>query len=124
MATQCLGTNKDSKPCSAAVWKDHLCRWHHPELEAQRQAERVAGGKARSNRSRAKRQLADQVMTISDLDGLLCVALKQVASGRMEPGVGSSMATIAKTIIAVRAAGDLEQRLQALEAANGEGRTA
>jgi nitrogenase subunit NifH len=76
---------------------------------------------ARSNKARARRQLAEQVLTISDLDALLCVALKQVASGRMEPGVGSAMATIAKTITTIRSTGDFEKRLEELERASGIG---
>jgi nitrogenase subunit NifH len=60
-------------------------------------------------------------MTIGDLDALLCVALKQVASGRMEPGVGSAMASIAKTITTIRSTGDFEKRLEALEQSAGVG---
>ncbi len=74
MDTGCTSPTKAGQPCSAAHYKDGYCRWHHPELEAQRQAERVAGGKARSNRARARKRLADQVMTIDDLDALLCAA--------------------------------------------------
>jgi len=66
---------------------------------------------------RARKQLADAVLTINDLDGLLCRALVQVAAGKMEPGVGSAMATIAKTITTIRTTGDFEKRLQELEQA-------
>jgi len=85
-------------------------------LESQRQAERASGGAARSNKARARKQLADAVLTINDLDGLLCRALVQVAAGKLEPGVGTSMAGIARTITTIRTASELESRLSALEA--------
>ncbi len=60
-------------------------------------------------------------MTIDDLDALLCSALVKVAGGRIEPGVGSAMATIAKTVVAIRQASELERRLEELERAAGIG---
>jgi hypothetical protein len=121
MDMKCKAPNRTGKPCSATHFRDGWCRWHHPELEGQRQAERAAGGQARSNKVRARKQLADAVLTINDLDGLLCRALVQVAGGRMEPGVGSSMAGIAKTVVAIRQASELERRLEELERAAGIG---
>ena len=117
MDRKCKAPNRAGGPCGAQHYRDGWCRWHHPELEAQRQAERAAGGHARSNKVRARRQLAEAVLTINDLDGLLCRALVQVAAGKMEPGVGSAMATIAKTITTIRTTGDFEKRLQELEQA-------
>jgi hypothetical protein len=54
-------------------------------------------------------------LTIDDLDALLCRALVQVAAGKMEPGVGTSMAGIARTVVAIRSTGELERRLEELE---------
>jgi hypothetical protein len=54
-------------------------------------------------------------LTIDDLDALLCRALVQVAGGHLEPGVGTSMATIAKTVVTIRSTGELERRLEELE---------
>ena len=121
MDRTCTSPNRAGGPCGAQHWKDGYCRWHHPELEAQRQAERAAGGAARTNKARARRQMAEAVMSIADLDGLLCRALIQVAGGKLDPGVGSSMATIAKTVVAIRTSGELEKRLDALEQAAGIG---
>jgi hypothetical protein len=41
----------------------------------------------------------------------------------MEPNIGTAAASLTRTIIAIRQAGEVETRLQALEAAS-EGRTA
>ena len=116
MPNQCKHPNRTGGPCGASHFRDGWCRWHHPDLESQRQAERAAGGAARSNKARARKQLADAVLTINDLDGLLCRALVQVAAGKLEPAVGTSMAGIARTITTIRTASELESRLSALEA--------
>ncbi len=76
---------------------------------------------ARLDRARARKQLAEQLMTIADIDALLCSALVRVAAGRLDPGVGTAMATISKTITTIRTAGDLERRLEELERAAGIG---
>ena len=121
MDRKCKAPNRAGGSCGATHFRDGFCRWHHPELEAQRQAERAAGGQARSNKARAQRQLRDAVLSIDDLDALLCRALVQVAAGKIEPGVGSAVATIAKTITGIRTAGELERRLEELERAAGIG---
>ena len=120
MASHCQGKNRDGAPCSAHVYEGETwCRWHDPARATERAAWSRKGGAARSNKARARRQLADAVLTINDLDGLLCRALVQVAAGKMEPGVGSSMAGIAKTVVAIRQASELERRLEELERAAG-----
>ncbi len=122
MATQCLGTNRDGGPCSAHVNEGRRwCQWHDPDRETERQEWRRRGGQRKSNKQRARKQLADQVMSIDDLDALLCAAIKRVAAGAMEPGVGSAMATIAKTIVGIRTASEMEKRIEVLEAAAGVG---
>ena len=121
MDTGCKEPTKAGKPCSAAQYKDGYCRWHHPDLVEQRRAERAAGGQARSNRARARKQLAEQAMSIDDLDALLCLALKRVAAGQMQPGVGVAMAGMAKTITMIRSTADFEKRLEELERVAGVG---
>lgn len=121
MDKTCKSPNRAGGPCGAQHYRDGWCRWHHPDLEAKRQAERAAGGTARSNKARARKQLADALMTTNDLDGLLCSALVKVAGGRLDPGVGTAMATIARTITTIRTTGELERRLEELERAAGIG---
>jgi len=116
MATTCLGINQSGGPCGGYLPKGSTwCLWHDPARESEREEWRRRGGENRSNRARARRQLADAVLTINDLDALLCRALVQVAGGKMEPGVGTSMATIAKTITTIRSTGELERRIEELE---------
>ncbi len=60
-------------------------------------------------------------MSIADLDAVLCTSLAKVATGRMEPGIGSAVATIARTIVTIRTASDLEKRIETLELQAGVG---
>jgi hypothetical protein len=56
-------------------------------------------------------------MTLRDVQALLCRALRQVERGGLEPGPANAMSSLARAIAAVAQAGDLEERLTALEAA-------
>lgn len=116
MATQCQGTNRTGEPCSAHVDDGQVhCRWHDPNRAEERTEWSRKGGRARSNKARARRQLAEHLMTINDLDALLCSALVKVAGGKLDPGVGTAMAGIARTITTIRSTGELERRLEDLE---------
>ena len=120
MVTQCQGTNRTGEPCSAHVDDGQIwCRWHDPNRAEERTEWSRKGGQARSNRARARKQLADAVMTIGDLDAFLCASLVKVAAGRMEPNVGSAVATLARTVVTIRSTGELEKRIEALEQSAG-----
>ncbi len=122
MASQCQGTNRTGEPCSAHVDDGQTwCRWHDPDRAEDRAAWSRKGGQARSNKQRARKQLAAAVLSIDDLDAFLCSALVKVAGGRIDPGVGTAMATIAKTITTIRSTADFEKRLEDLERAAGIG---
>ncbi len=122
MTNQCQGTNRTGEPCSAHVYDGaEWCRWHDPARADDRAEWSRKGGHARSNRARARRQLADAVMSISDLDAFLCASLVKVADGHMEPNVGTAVASIAKAVLTIRTASDLERRLEALERQVGVG---
>ena len=125
MDGRCTATNKDGRPCSAQPWRDSLCRWHHPELEAERQAGRRKGGANKSNKARARRQMVDAALTPAELQGYVAVALTGVLVGRYSPGQASAVAALARAAVSVREATTLEERIADLEAAAGiGGRTA
>lgn len=115
MDKRCTELTKAGKPCSAAHYKDGYCRWHHPDLEAKRQAERIAGGRAKATSARAHKKVLAVGMALSEVDAAMCKALVDVLSGELEPNIGTAAATIARTVSAIRAASDLEHRLAALE---------
>ena len=119
MPSQCTGRNKSGAPCSAQVWKDGLCRWHHPALEGQRAEERRKGGAARSNASRARRRMAAEAMTPNEIQGFVAVAMRGVMVGSITPGIANAVASLARAAVAVREATELEQRLTELEQRSG-----
>lgn len=118
MDTECLGTNKDGSPCSAAPRASGYCLWHDPALMEQRAAWRSMGGANRSNRTRAGKRLAMPGVTTQELQHLVGQALKDVIAGELPPAVGNCVANLARALVAVREATELEERLAALEASS------
>ncbi len=115
-ARRCSGQNKDESPCSAAVQPGRAyCVWHDPARADDRARWQVEGGRARSNRARARKHL-QETRDLREVDALLCASLTSVLAGRITPGVGTAAASIARAIVAVRTAHDLEARLAAIEA--------
>ena len=112
---RCTRTNTDGRPCNAAPWRDGQCRWHHPDLEGERQAGRRKGGVARSNANRARRQLPVNVLTPVQLQGVLSTTIARVLGGQVEPGVGNCVANLARALVAAREATTTEERLAELE---------
>ena len=117
MVARCTATNKDGRPCSAQAWKGALCRWHHPDLEAERAEGRRRGGANKGNRARARREMADAALSLAELQGYVAVALWGVLAGRYTPGQATAVAALARAAVSVREVTELEERLAALEAA-------
>lgn len=117
---QCRGTNTEGKPCSARAQPGReWCQWHDPAREAERAKWRSEGGKARSTRNTAARELKRYATDMGSLRGTLFHVLKRVEGGDLEPNVGNSIATIARAIVAVSQAVEVEERLAALERSAG-----
>ena len=111
---RCSATNRDGRPCSApALPGRSLCAWHDPSMRERVAAGRAKGGKGKSNASRARRRLPDDLLSLREVQALLCVVLKDVTAGRTEVGVATAAATVARAIAAVAQVGDLDERLGA-----------
>lgn len=111
MVGKCSATNKDGTPCSGQPYRDGFCRWHHPDLAEEQRAWRVKGGQAKSNRARAKKALPSELMSMAEVQSYLGVAMKGVLTGKIEPGVGTALANIARAMRDVGAAAELESQL-------------
>lgn len=109
MASKCQGTNINGEPCSARpVLADGYCYWHSPARAADRAENNRKGGQAKSNKARAKKNIPEG-MTTADVAGYLGVVFRGVITGRVEPGVGTAAAAVARAMIAVTEAAAVEQ---------------
>ena len=109
MAERCLGTTREGKPCSAKPLPgSDRCPWHDPAWAERRQEWSRRGGHNKSNAARAKKQLPAGVLSNDQLRGVLGVTIAKVLSGAVEPGVGSSVASLARAYVAVTEAGAVE----------------
>jgi len=115
MTAKCLAIAKSGNQCRvpALTGKQH-CLMHDPSsVEARREAGRK-GGKARGNQARAAK-LLPLAMAPEELGGWLSLLFKQVMTGRIEPKIATAAAAVARVMMDVRAATELEQRLTELE---------
>lgn len=113
---ECRGTNAAGRPCSARAQPGlEWCQWHDPAREAERAQWRSEGGKARSTRNTAARELKRYPTDMGSLRGTLFHVLKRIEAGDLEPNVGNSIATIARAIVTVSQSVEVEDRLAALE---------
>jgi hypothetical protein len=109
MADRCVGTNKSGGPCGAKPLPgSDRCPWHDPAWDERRREWSRRGGKGKSNEARARKTLPAGVMTNEELLGLVGVTIKAVLSGRVEPGIGNSVASLSKAYIAIAEAGAVE----------------
>jgi hypothetical protein len=56
-------------------------------------------------------------MSPPEIEGLLCRSMVQVMTGKMAPNMLSAIAAAARAFVAVREAGEVEERIAAIEAA-------
>ena len=105
----CSAVTREGKPCSARPRPgSDRCPWHDEALSERRRQWSAEGGRRRSNAARAKKELPAGVLTNDQLRGVLGLTIAKVLSGAVEPGVGSSVASLARAYVAVTEAGAVE----------------
>jgi len=126
-AERCQAVTKSGNPCSATVVADGMCAWHAPSWAERRRQWSAEGGRKRSNASRARKDLPAGVLSTDELRGVLGITIAKVLKGDVEPGVGSSVASLARAYVVVSESGAVEAltaRLDELERIAARGRTA
>ena len=115
MDARCKALNAAGTPCGAQARPDlqGYCPWHAPELEAERVTWRKRGGHARSNANRARKAMK----SAADVTPVLWTALNDLAAGTLEPARGTAMAAVARALVALHEATEMEERISALEQA-------
>ena len=109
MVSRCAATTSAGHPCqSQPVRPSGYCYWHDPAVADERDRKRREGGAHRSNRERAKRQLPAEPLSAEEIRSHLGVVFTGVIVGRVEPGVGTAAATIARALLDVAKVAEIE----------------
>ena len=108
IAQHCVSDRRDGTPCTAQAGASGYCIGHDPgALEARRK-----GGRAKSRAERAGKLLPAR---LQPMVSLLEDALGEVHRGELDPRAASAMASLAGALLRTITAGELEERLRALE---------
>ena len=109
---RCTSTRRDGAPCTAQAGTSGYCIGHDPgAVEARRK-----GGHATSRAERAGKLLPARLQPVISL---LENALGEVHRGELDHRQAAAMASLAGALIRAMTAGELEERLRALEAHGG-----
>jgi hypothetical protein len=120
-AGKCSAIARSGSRCSSSVLPGSaFCFVHDPSAAEARREASVKGGLARSNKARAAKQMPE-ALTPAELQGYLAVTLRGVLGGRVQPAVGNCIAALARSIVTVREAVELEGRVVELEALANRG---
>lgn len=95
------------------------CFAHDPAMAERRAEGRRQGGAGKANTARARKHLRASALEPADVHGLLSGAMVKVATGHMEPGVGTALASMAKALVSIHETTLLTQRIEDLERAAG-----
>ncbi len=111
---RCRGTRRDGQPCPSPILDaDGYCFAHRPGADAARRQARQAGGRHRAALARLRRLCPPRLGAVYDR---LDAALEAVEAGRLHPAQAQAMASLARALVAVLQAGELEARVRELEA--------
>jgi hypothetical protein len=114
---QCSGTRRDGRPCAAPALADGpYCFAHAPERAADRQAAYRKGGLNRASIVRLRGLCPPRLVPVFEA---LEQALGEVHDGKLDPRQAVAMAALARAMVAVLQAGEVEQRLRELEQRTG-----
>ncbi len=117
MAATCSATRRDGSPCQGPVLDDAgLCWAHSPAVAAKRAEKRRLGGANRATNKRLDRLMP---ASLKPAIALLYQALEEVHRGDLDARNAGAMAALAGAIARLYQTGVLEDRVSALEQANG-----
>jgi len=108
----CAAPRKDGRPCAAPPLADGRCFAHSPSTAADRAEARRRGGRNRSNAARLRGLMPPCLAPVFDR---LETALAGTHAGELDPRQAQAMASLARALVAVLTAGELEERVRRLE---------
>ena len=111
---QCSAIRANGDRCRATALPNRpQCFAHDPENRERATAARRKGGTNRSTPARASRRIPKDMR---DLASRLMEAISQVHGGELDPKRLTAMASGAGAVVRLHEVGEIEQRLEALEA--------
>jgi hypothetical protein len=109
----CAGIRRDGQRCTSRVLCDGThCYVHSPSRDAERAEARRRGGRNRANTARLRALVPPRLLPVYDR---LETALTEVHEGTLDPRVATALASLARAMVMVLTAGELESRVRALE---------
>ncbi len=113
---RCEASRRDGSPCAALARPGKaFCFAHDPDAAATRQAAREKGGRNSATVVRLRGLIPPRLLPVFDR---LESALQRTDEGTLEPRRATAMAALARAMVAVLTAGELEERLRRLEEAS------
>jgi len=109
---RCTSLRRNGSPCTAKAGTTGYCIGHAPGAQDARRK----GGQATSRAERAGKLLPAR---LQPMVSLLEDALGEVHRGELDPRAASAMASLAGALVRTITAGELEERLRALEDRGG-----
>ncbi len=112
----CTATRRDGSPCRGpALPSKPVCFAHDAERQEALRASRARGGRAKRLANRMDKLTPDSLRPV--LSRLFTV-LEELHTGEMEPQRATAMAAVASALVRAYGVGQLEARIERLEAAN------
>lgn len=109
----CSATRRDGQPCRApAVGPSGLCFSHDPARVVARVEANQRGGRHKARIIRLRGLIPPRLLPIFDV---LEAALGEVHEATITPQQAGAMASLARAMVAVLSAGELEERVRNLE---------
>ncbi len=110
---RCMAARLNGEPCRAvAVADSGFCWAHDPALANDRAEARQRGGKNSATIARLRALVPPRLAAIFDA---LEAALGEVHDGTLQPSQAHAMAALARAMVSVLTAGELEERLREIE---------
>ncbi len=95
------------------------CIAHSPGRVTELAEWRRRGGKAKSNRARAMKDVPAGAMTTAEILAGLGEAFRRTRAGTMSPNVATALSNLARTMADLQRDADLEARMATIERALG-----
>ncbi len=109
----CKSTRADGKPCKGMARAGGFCFAHSPDMTEQRTQARLKGGHNSSNAARLQKLMPARLVPVFlMMEGILGDVYNDKI---VDYKKAQTMALVARTMVAVFTAGELEERLRALE---------